>query len=86
MKKKPQYMQPCTFYNSKLFVSECGPHTFGTNSTTHTDRGLTEAGVVCKVPVEGVTLPLLIASAPAGAPQADGDVGGTAVTVVWCYI
>lgn len=47
---------------------------------------LTEAVVVCEVPVESITLRLLIASAPAGAPQADGDVEGTAVTVVRCYI
>lgn len=68
------------------FVTKSGPHKFGTNTTTHTDWGLTEAGVMCEIPVESVTLPLLIASAPAGTPQADGDVGGTAVTVVRCYI
>lgn len=37
---------------------------------------------MCEVPVESVTLGLLIAGAPAGTPQADGDVGGTAVAVV----
>lgn len=45
-------------------------------------RTLTEAGVVREVPVESVALGLLTAGAPAGAPQADGDVGGTAVAVV----
>lgn len=41
---------------------------------------------MCEVPVESVTLSLLIASAPAGAPQADGDVGGAAVAVVRRHI
>lgn len=41
---------------------------------------------MCEVPVESVTLWLLIASAPAGTPQADGDVGGTAVAVVWRHV
>lgn len=44
---------------------------------------LTEAGVVREVPVESLALGLLAAGAPAGAPQADGDVGGAAVAVVW---
>lgn len=35
-----------------------------------------------EVPVESVALGLLTAGAPAGTPQADGDVGGTAVAVV----
>lgn len=39
-----------------------------------------------EVPVESVTLGLLTASTPAGAPQADGDVEGAAVTVVWCDV
>lgn len=56
------------------------------NLKQQTDQGLTEAGVVCEVPVESITLGLLIASSPAGTPQADGDVGGTAVAVVRCYI
>lgn len=49
------------------------------------DAGLTEAGVVGKVTVEGFTL-LLMTGTPAGAPEADGDVGGTVVTVVRCHI
>lgn len=36
-----------------------------------------------EVPVESVTLGLLTAGAPAGTPQAYGDVEGAAVTVVW---
>lgn len=51
-------------------------------SRQHRPRTLTEAGVVREVPVESLTLGLLTASAPAGAPQADGDVEGAAVTVV----
>lgn len=49
----------------------------------HRPRALTQAGVVRKVPVESVTLGLLTTGAPAGAPQADGDVKGAAVAVVW---
>lgn len=41
---------------------------------------------MCEVSVESFTLGLLAASGPAGAPQADGDVGGTAVAVVRCHI
>lgn len=41
---------------------------------------------MCEVAVESVTLWLLSASSPAGAPQADGDVGGTAVAVVGRYV
>ena len=48
--------------------------------------GLTEAGVVGEVAVEGVTLVLLMAGSPAGAPQADRDVGGAVVAVVRRYI
>ena len=39
-----------------------------------------------EVPVEGVTLTLLVTCAPAGAPQADGDVGGAAVAVVGRHV
>lgn len=52
----------------------------------HPQSWLTEAGVVREVPVKSVTHSLLIASAPAGTPQADGDVRRTAVAVVRRHI
>lgn len=39
-----------------------------------------------EITVEGVTLSLLAANVPAAAPQADGDVGGTAVAIVGRHI
>lgn len=48
--------------------------------------GLTEAGVVCEVTVKRFTLRLLSAGSPAATPQADGDVGGVAVTVVGRHV
>lgn len=47
---------------------------------------LTETGVVREVTVKRFTLALLAASSPAATPQADGDVGGVAVTVVGRYV
>ena len=41
---------------------------------------------MCEVPMEGFTVALMIASASAGTPQADGDVGGAVVTVVGCHV
>lgn len=39
-----------------------------------------------EVAVKGFTLGLLAAGSPAATPQADGDVGGVAVTVVGRYV
>lgn len=39
-----------------------------------------------EVPMEGVAVLLLMTCAPAGAPQADGDVGGAVVAIVRCYV
>lgn len=41
---------------------------------------------MCEIAVESFTLVLLVAGAPAGAPQAHSDVGRAAVAVVWRYI
>lgn len=39
-----------------------------------------------EVPMEGVTVLLLMTRSSAGAPQADGDVGGAVVAVVRCHV
>ena len=39
-----------------------------------------------KVTQEGVTLLLLVGRPTAGAPESDGDVGGTAVAVVGSHV
>ena len=41
---------------------------------------------MCEVPMEGITVALMIARASAGAPEADGDVGGAVVAVVGRHV